>query len=100
MNQGTLDLAQRAIKIGEGSSGHESCDIGQEVAERGIVYQPIDWLPESCGSPVRDDNGNAAQKRKTGADAFDDVDISSLLCRQNFRSSHGDQRDGILLSVL
>jgi hypothetical protein len=90
LDQERLELAQGTgiILLLDCGSGHDGCNVGEDIAHRGIKDETIDWPVESLGAEEGDGNKGTPCQGQDRPDSFERAEVSQLLLGEIF-GQHG-----------
>lgn len=79
-----LHLDQESLELAEGSSvmlfldcssGHDGCNIGENIAHRSVKDETVDWLMERLGAEKGDGNERASCQRQDRSNSFEGAEV-------------------------
>jgi hypothetical protein len=92
-----LHLDQESLELAEGTgimlfldcgSGHDGCNVGEDIAHRGVEDETIDWLVEGLRTEEGDGNKGTSCQGQDRPNSFERAEVSQLLLGDVF-GQHG-----------
>jgi hypothetical protein len=80
-------------------SGHDGCNVSEDIAHRSIEYKTVDWLVEGLGSEEGDGNEGASCQGQDRPNSLKNAEVVQLRTADIGRLHGGSVRVNLRLEV-